>query len=150
MIKLCSAPSCIEKSKSKIGYCLKHYARFKRNGHVELIVYETVCKNCGNSSGKIRKGYCDNCYRCNLRTGIPNRTNAAKGQGTISVKGYKVYKKNGKRYYAHREIIGAKPGEVVHHKDGNRLNNTIENLELFGSIAEHTKHHWKERSSRHD
>lgn len=31
------------------------------------------------------------------------------------------------------------PTEVVHHKDGNRANNAIENLELFASNAEHLK-----------
>ena len=31
--------------------------------------------------------------------------------------------------------------EVVHHKDGNRQNNKIENLELFNSQGEHLKHH---------
>lgn len=31
------------------------------------------------------------------------------------------------------------PGEVVHHKDKNKLNNTISNLEVFSSNAEHLK-----------
>lgn len=33
-------------------------------------------------------------------------------------------------------------GEVVHHKDGNKLNNRTSNLELM-TLAEHTKHHHK-------
>lgn len=37
------------------------------------------------------------------------------------------------------EMIGRylEPGEVVHHKDGNKQNNAPENLELFGTNAEH-------------
>jgi hypothetical protein len=35
------------------------------------------------------------------------------------------------------------PKEVVHHKDNNKLNNRIENLELFNSTREHTLHHIK-------
>ena len=31
--------------------------------------------------------------------------------------------------------------EIVHHKDGNRSNNVLENLELFGSQSEHALHH---------
>ncbi len=34
-----------------------------------------------------------------------------------------------------------KPREVVHHKDGNKRNNTPENLEVFPSQAEHAKWH---------
>jgi len=34
-----------------------------------------------------------------------------------------------------------KPWEVVHHEDGNRANNSPENLKLFNTTAEHTKYH---------
>ncbi len=39
------------------------------------------------------------------------------------------------------QILGRslKPGEVVHHKDGNRRNNAPENLEVFSSQAEHMR-----------
>lgn len=49
--------------------------------------------------------------------------------------------------HAHRilaeEIIGRplKKGEVVHHKDGNPRNNSIDNLEVVSSQAEHAKLH---------
>lgn len=44
--------------------------------------------------------------------------------------------------YVMEQIIGRLllPGEVVHHKDGNRLNNDPANLELFASNAEHLRH----------
>ena len=50
---------------------------------------------------------------------------------------------NGKTEYAYRVImekhIGRKlkPGECVHHKDGNPLNDSIENLELCASNTQH-------------
>ena len=50
---------------------------------------------------------------------------------------------------AHRVIMEAKlgrklrPGEVVHHKDENRLNYSEDNLELLSSQNEHAKLHLK-------
>jgi hypothetical protein len=39
------------------------------------------------------------------------------------------------------QLVGryVQPNEVVHHKDGDRLNNTLENLQVFSSNAEHLK-----------
>jgi hypothetical protein len=34
-----------------------------------------------------------------------------------------------------------KPGEIVHHIDRNKLNNSPENLEVFANQDEHQKHH---------
>jgi hypothetical protein len=41
------------------------------------------------------------------------------------------------------------PEEVVHHIDGNPLNNAIENLELFASNAEHLRHELTGRTPNH-
>lgn len=32
-------------------------------------------------------------------------------------------------------------GEVVHHRDGNKRNNSVENIVVFASQREHAKHH---------
>ncbi len=46
----------------------------------------------------------------------------------------------------HRLVLGLDLDDVrvVHHIDGDRLNNKPSNLQVFESRAEHTKHHRKE------
>ena len=85
----------------------------------------------------------------------PTRMNSATRQklrdahlGTGEGKTYtKIYGR-----HAHRAIMEShlgralKSGEVVHHKDGNKRNNSIDNLQLFSSQSEHVRwHHWQER-----
>jgi hypothetical protein len=38
-----------------------------------------------------------------------------------------------------------KPSEIVHHRDGNRLNNSPENLQVFSSQDEHHSLHQKRK-----
>lgn len=53
--------------------------------------------------------------------------------------------------FEHRLIAAEKLGrqikksEVAHHLNGNKLDNRPENLEVFSTTGEHTKHHSKER-----
>lgn len=42
-----------------------------------------------------------------------------------------------------RKTMNAMSGQVVHHIDGNPLNNNKENLMLFNSHSEHMKYHYK-------
>lgn len=89
------------------------------------------------------------CYRLQLRTGSPQRTNAPMGSGHINPKGYRVHTINGEREYEHRLVMKAKIREIVHHKDGDPLNNDPGNLEILFSRSEHMKLHWDERK-KHD
>ena len=84
---------------------------------------------------------------------IGNRTRAevrkARSETALRINGgYKrtTYKKFNNRL-EHRvvaeQMLGRKlrPGEVVHHIDGNRQNNTPSNLMVFKNSSEHLKYH---------
>lgn len=72
--------------------------------------------------------------------------NSGTGKGWIDPRGYRQTRVNGKAVREHRVImerhLGRKlePWEHVHHKDGNKLNNEIENLAVI-SAEEHNKEH---------
>lgn len=41
------------------------------------------------------------------------------------------------------------PEEVVHHIDGDKLNNNPNNLMVFANNVEHMKHHWKSKRNKY-
>ena len=75
---------------------------------------------------------------------------APRGAGSLDRDGYRMIGV-GKFYEAEHRIIWRRhKGEIpkgwhVHHKDGNRVNNDIENLELIDG-AEHARMHRRERA----
>ena len=67
--------------------------------------------------------------------------------GTIGKNGYRLFLIRGIRIYEHRKIWEEAYGKIpkdchVHHKNGNKLDNRIENLELIKK-TEHTSKHAK-------
>lgn len=108
-------------------------------------------KNCSRKYGA--KGYCITHYYYWKRHDIPFSKKsiewvAKRGKGTITPEGYRILTKNGKRIREHRWIMEQKigrtllPNEHVHHINGNRLDNRIENLKIVDNFThkfEHTR-----------
>lgn len=101
-------------------------------------VYPYVCPQCHSnfsSPYKTSKFCSHDCHSASRRT------------GTI-LKGYRrVRGDNGTQVYEHRLVLERHlnrkltPFEVVHHKDGDKLNNALSNLEVFSSQSDHIQEH---------
>ena len=98
---------------------------------------------------------CSRHYQRWRKRGDPLSTkHAPPGTGCINTNGYR---RTGRRY-DHRRVMDAALGrrllqtEIVHHRDGNKLNNAIDNLEVM-SPSEHARLHTRGtgvgRQSRH-
>lgn len=105
---------------------------------------ECSIKSCFNKVTSL--GFCAKHYTRFLKFGDPNKSILGEfGLGFIE-KGYRAFKRNGKKVYEHRlvmeKMIGRelKSNEIVHHIDKNTLNNVPENLELLNR-AIHMKIH---------
>ncbi len=96
-----------------------------------------ICKTCGKEfkyyPSKTKGIFC--CKQCQYDYDYPGCIWKGKN-------GYLYYQKGrGEKVLLHRLIATAKPGEIVHHKDGDKLNNDPENLEILPSQSEHIRKH---------
>lgn len=139
----CKAENC-ERASQCAGYCIMHYKRWKRNGTTERVLrkYEpgARCEYC-NKIADLSIGLCNACYTRKARKGYVERDIAPKGAGTINAGGYRVHTRFGFREYEHVLVAKTKTGQVVHHKDGNKLNNDPNNLIVCSSQSEHMRLH---------
>jgi len=136
------------------GLCKTHYHRLKRTGGLGISRQapdkDKLCAivDCGHSHKA--KGYCDKHYANYLRTGDPlTQKRAPNGSGCIcKTHGYRFLYINGEQIVEHRLVMGKHlnrrllPEEIVHHINGIKTDNRIENLELF-SQSDHAKLHYK-------
>ena len=144
----CCVPECGQPYVA-LGLCKKHYQRKVSHGDPLYIkLHESrPCTVRGCTQKSVAHGLCGKHYQRKARNGDPTIVYSdpiKNGKGTVSSKGYRiVFRPNhpnaGKfgRISEHRLIMAemlGRPlleGENVHHKNGNRLDNRPENLELW-------------------
>ena len=84
-------------------------------------------------------------HKDSIRDGMLKHWNN-KRTGTICKNGYRLLTIENRRIYEHRLVMEQyldrelTPDEHIHHKDGNKLNNNIDNLEIL-SREEHCRQH---------
>lgn len=142
---ICIFEGCNRKRDSKLGYCCSHKRQLQKGKPLTPINNQPIliCTFEGCARRHLRYGLCS-VHDRQKQKGLPLtpvKPNNKSGAGSISTNGYKVYSKriNGKKIYIyeHRLVmenhIGRKlfDHENVHHINGNRLDNRIENLELW-------------------
>jgi len=148
---LCAAEGCTNRP-AKRDLCEKHYARFLSHGDTSVnlngrAVYrygaEQVCSVDGCvKRGYLRKGLCEMHYARLQRTGAVETTRRPAGAGSRK-DGYVVVQKiiDGRRVSIpeHRRVMEEHLGrpltqhETVHHINGVRDDNRLENLELWST-----------------
>ncbi len=155
-MKNCKVENCDKRSKAH-GYCSMHNHRMNRHGDP---LGGAKFRN-RNPPQRCTIPYCTHkyaadglCYMHYQRkrsTGDPLKTlRNPDGEGYINHAGYQTYRRNKEHIHEHRDVmekhLGRKllpfPYEVIHHIDGDRLNNHISNLQVM-SASEHASMHMK-------
>lgn len=133
------------------------YKKYKKNIELEWRNKNTyICLNCGITFIGIRNGktnlkFCT--QECSKIFMKGENSFAFKNGWTINSAGYRCIKVGNKYLYEHRIVMEEflnrklKKDEVVHHKDKNKLNNCIENLQLM-TKKEHDRLHTELRNGK--
>jgi len=148
----CKAPACDNSAEAR-GYCHGHYLRLLRTGNTDgkpLRGVGRLCSVAGCDRPHKAKGYCAAHYKRFLATGSPQVDRPirhADGKGSMRHGYLNVSVPRQLRYLVggaakvgeHRLVMARHLGrpiqrdEVVHHRNGNRSDNRIENLELWST-----------------
>ena len=136
--KVCAIDGCGRPIRRN-GLCPKHDQEAKRR-EMGIPVWHPrgYCKVEGCKDIQHARGYCSNHYQIEKRNGsIEFRKRQSNGSGYIDTHGYVLISKNGIQVREHRWVMeqhlgrSLMYGENVHHKNGVKSDNRLENLELW-------------------
>lgn len=144
----CKANGCGNDAKS-LGLCATHYDRFKKYGDPLGVAPKKTGNPCVTAGCKrltVANGVCAACYARIQRRGTVeySKKHLARFEKTIDSKGYVSIPlpdhpnaRKSKRLFEHRYVMSdflgrrLRKNENIHHKNGDRADNRIENLELW-------------------